>query len=81
MLPENSSRAAMAFVLRCWQEPAADGQAAVWRFRLQNVAHGEPHGFTSLQQVTAYLQTCLEAAQKRTTDFDVFLSFSSGDAP
>ena len=52
-----------AYILRVWQErPESAGQPAVWRFSLQDTREHQRVGFGSLDQLTAFLESQMEAA-------------------
>jgi hypothetical protein len=42
-----------SFLLRLWQVPTNDEYA--WRIQLENIQTGEKRGFTSLEELLAYL--------------------------
>ncbi len=45
------------YLLTVWQErPASSGRAAVWRYSLENVRTGQKRGFTSLEEISNFIQ-------------------------
>jgi hypothetical protein len=52
-----------AFLLTCWQEETAGADSHMWRFRLEEPRTGEQRGFTTLEEVMAFVQSNLIAAK------------------
>lgn len=51
-----------AYVLRIWQE--VDGpEGKVWRFALINATTSNEHGFSSFQELIAFLENLLEVSE------------------
>ncbi|MCP4539358.1 MAG: hypothetical protein GY832_19655 [Chloroflexi bacterium] len=62
----------LSYLLRLWQT-SGEGDA-VWRALLENPFTGERHGFASLQDLFAFLQTRVDAKEYRTEDDRVDLT-------
>jgi hypothetical protein len=46
-----------SYVLTLWQEPVSDpGAQVVWRFSLKDPRTNQRHGFTSLEEMVAFLR-------------------------
>ncbi len=55
-----------AFLLRCWLEtPPGPGEDPAWRFALLEAGRDRPHGFSTLDDVAAFLRGELAAQATR----------------
>jgi hypothetical protein len=52
------------FLLTCWQEETAAADPKIWRFRVEEARTGEQHGFTELEEVTAFVQARLQESSQ-----------------
>ncbi len=50
-----------------WEERNQDSNPGVWRFRLEDLRANHRHGFASLEGVTAFLHSRLDASQADST--------------
>jgi hypothetical protein len=58
-----------SFLLRLWQ--ATEKDALGWRASLENVETGEKHGFTSLEELWAYLNQITASNNKTTGEWKI----------
>jgi hypothetical protein len=52
------------FVIRLWQEPSLSDQNT-WRGRIENVQNKTVKYFNDLEEVTSFLQSCMEIQPER----------------
>lgn len=61
------SKVSYTFVLRCWREPTkatAAGEAAVWRFILENPRTAERHSFATWAELTAFVERLVQEEEE-----------------
>ncbi|MCP4539362.1 MAG: hypothetical protein GY832_19675 [Chloroflexi bacterium] len=65
-MKKQQQRDYLSYLLRLWQ--TGDDENVVWRALLENPFTEERHGFASLQDLFAFLQTRVDAEKHRAED-------------
>lgn len=52
------------YLLRCWEECAANGAEKFWRFSLEDTRTGQRRGYSSLSELNAALEADMAGERK-----------------